>query len=100
MVRDALVDQMRLRAEQEKAKISELTADLDSQNAALAESAEEQKSKDTEIADLQRRLAAEEAKLKVADKAMESLTSNSRTWNPSLLRCERKGSGARPYCRT
>jgi hypothetical protein len=38
--------------------------------------------------------------LKVADKAMESLTSNSRTWNPSLLRCERKGSGARPYCRT
>jgi len=73
LVRDALVDQMRLRAEQEKAKISELTADLAAKNAALAESAEEQKSKDTEIADLQRRLAAEEAKLKVADKAMESL---------------------------
>ncbi len=74
LVRDALVEQMLLEAQAEKARVAELTAVLENRSNALEETREDRDAKAAEIKELQNRLSEEEVKLRTADKRLSRLT--------------------------
>lgn len=74
LVRDALVEEMRLQAETEKARVKELTEVLEGKSAALAQSSKERKAKDAEIKELQKKLDEEAEKSRAADERLSRLT--------------------------
>lgn len=74
LVHDALVEEMRLQVETEKAKGEELTAIVEDKSLALAEAREETKSKDAEIKELQKRLSKEAEKSRTTGDSLAHLT--------------------------
>lgn len=74
LVRDALVEEMRLQAEREKTRAEELKGVVEDKEAALAESQRKGKAKDEQIKELRNMLGEEEAKSRTGDDQLSQLS--------------------------
>ncbi len=74
LVHDALVEEMRLQVETEKAKAEELTAIVGNKDLDLAEARKETKSKDAKIRELHKQLSEEAEKSRTTDNSLAHLT--------------------------
>ena len=74
LVRDALVEEMRLQVETEKTRVEELTVVVEKNSVALAESRETSNSKDAEIKELQKKLNKEVEQSRSTNESLAQLT--------------------------
>ncbi len=74
LVRDALVEEMRLHVETEKTRVEELTVVVENKSVALAESKKESNSKDDEIKELQKKISKEVEQSRSTNESLAHLT--------------------------